>query len=45
VAPLRAADDAAVIRTDGNTFAQTVDLVIDAIERAEAATAAEAGAR
>ena len=45
VAPLRAADDAVVIRTDGNTFAQTVDLVIDAIERAEAATAAQAGAR
>jgi cytidylate kinase len=45
VAPLRAADDAVVIRTDGNTFAQTVDLVINAIERAEAATAAEAGAR
>ena len=45
VAPLKAADDAVVIRTDGNTFAQTVDLVIEAIERAEAATAAEAGAR
>jgi cytidylate kinase len=45
VAPLKAADDAVVIRTDGNTFAQTVDLVIEAIEAAEAATAAEAGAR
>ena len=52
VAPLRAADDAVHIRTDGNTFAQTVDLVIAAIETAAAATdratdaaATEAGAR
>ena len=39
VAPLRAADDATVIRTDGNTFDRTVDLVVAAIEEA-AATAA-----
>ncbi len=52
VAPLRAADDAVHIRTDGNTFAQTVDLVIAAIEAAAAAAigstdeaASEAGAR
>ena len=35
VAPLRAADDALVIRTDGNTLDQTVDVVIDAIAAAE----------
>jgi cytidylate kinase len=34
VAPLRAADDATVIRTDGNTFERTVDLVVEAIEAA-----------
>ena len=48
VAPLRAADDAVHIRTDGNTFRQTVDLVIDAIRTAEAAldvATTEAGAR
>ena len=39
VAPLRAADDAMVIWTDGNTFDRTVDLVVAAIEQA-AATAA-----
>jgi cytidylate kinase len=48
VAPLRAADDAVHIRTDGNTFQQTVDLVVDAI-RAAASTldpaASEASAR
>jgi CMP/dCMP kinase len=36
VAPLRAADDAIVIRTDGNTFEMTVALVVNAIRRAEA---------
>ena len=36
VAPLRAADDALVIRTDGNTLDQTVAVVIDAIAAAEA---------
>ena len=48
VAPLRAADDAVHIRTDGNTFRQTVDLVIDAIRTAAAsldAATTEAGAR
>ena len=36
VAPLRAADDAVVIRTDGNTFDMTVSLVVNEIRRAEA---------
>jgi CMP/dCMP kinase len=36
VAPLRAADDATVIATDGNTFEQTVAAVDAAILRAEA---------
>jgi cytidylate kinase len=47
VAPLRAADDAVVIHTDGNAFGRTVDLVVEAITRAEdeLATAAQAGAR
>ncbi len=35
VAPLRAADDAIHIVTDGNTFEQTVDAVADAIRAAE----------
>jgi cytidylate kinase len=34
VAPLRPADDARIIETDGNTFERTVDLVTDAIEAA-----------
>jgi cytidylate kinase len=34
VAPLRAADDAVHIRTDGNAFRETVDLVIEAIQAA-----------
>jgi cytidylate kinase len=34
VAPLRPADDAVVIVTDGNPFERTVALVVDAIERA-----------
>jgi cytidylate kinase len=36
VAPLRAAADAVVIRTDGNTFEMTVALVVNQIRRAEA---------
>ncbi|HTK45712.1 MAG TPA: (d)CMP kinase [Patescibacteria group bacterium] len=36
VAPLRAAEDAVVIRTDGNTFDMTVSLVVNQIRRAEA---------
>jgi cytidylate kinase len=41
IAPLRAADDAVVIRTDGNAFEQTVRLVVDAIRTAETAHAAK----
>jgi CMP/dCMP kinase len=43
VAPLRAADDATHVRTDGNTFAQTVAVVVEAITAGEArmATAAK----
>jgi len=48
VAPLRAAEDAVVIRTDGNTFEMTVSLVVNQIRRAEAvrgiAAATPAGA-
>ena len=40
VAPLRAADDAVHVRTDGNTFEQTVDLVVAAIATAEERRAA-----
>ena len=36
VAPLRAAEDAVVIKTDGNTFEMTVSVVVNAIRRAEA---------
>jgi cytidylate kinase len=36
VAPLRAAEDAIVIRTDGNTLEMTVSLVVNQIRRAEA---------
>jgi len=36
VAPLRAAEDAVLIRTDGNTFEMTVALVVNQIRRAEA---------
>jgi cytidylate kinase len=43
VAPLRPADDARILRTDGNTREQTVALVVDAI-RAEERARAEAGA-
>ena len=35
VAPLRAADDARHVHTDGNTFEQTVAIVVDAIATAE----------
>jgi pantoate ligase/cytidylate kinase len=37
VAPLRRADDAVVIRTDGNAFETTVGLVVEAVRQAEAA--------
>ena len=36
VAPLRKADDAVVINTEGNTFELTVSLVVNAIRRADA---------
>lgn len=36
VAPLRAAENAVVIRTDGNTFEMTVSVVVNTIRRAEA---------
>lgn len=36
VAPLRAAEDAVVLRTDGNTFDMTVSVVVNTIRRAEA---------
>jgi cytidylate kinase len=35
VAPLRAAEDAVHLRTDGNRFEETVSLVVDAIREAE----------
>jgi cytidylate kinase len=41
VAPLRAARDAVVIRTDGNVFEETVGYVVAAIRAAEATRAAE----
>lgn len=41
IAPLRPADDAVIIRTDGNTFEQTVAIVIETIQRVEAARAIE----
>jgi cytidylate kinase len=44
IAPLRAADDAVLIRTDGNALEDTVRQVVQAIRTAEAATAARAGA-
>jgi cytidylate kinase len=37
VAPLRAADDAVVIETDGNTFERTVGIVVAAIRNVESA--------
>lgn len=36
VAPLRAAEDALVFKTDGNTFEMTVSVVVNTIRRAEA---------
>ncbi len=42
VAPLRVADDAIVIRTDGNTFDMTVSLVVNEVRRAEASREAPA---
>jgi cytidylate kinase len=41
VAPLRPADDARILRTDGNTREQTIELVVEAIREAEAARARE----
>ena len=41
VAPLRAADDARIISTDGNRFEDTVDAVVNAIRDSEARRAAE----
>jgi cytidylate kinase len=41
IAPLRPADDALILRTDGNAFEETVRLVVDAIRTAEAARAAQ----
>ena len=48
IAPLRPAEDAVVIRTDGNTFDMTVSIVVNTIRRTEAergaaAVEAEAG--
>jgi len=39
VAPLRAADDAVIIRTDGASFEDTVDRVVDSIRAAQATMA------
>ncbi len=44
VAPLRAADDARIISTDGNRFEDTVDAVINAIRDVESRRAAAPGA-
>lgn len=44
IAPLRAAPDAVVIRTDGNAFEDTVRAVVEAIRHAEATRAEPAGA-
>jgi cytidylate kinase len=43
VAPLRRAEDAVVLRTDGNTFEMTVSLVVNQIRRAEAGRASRDG--
>ena len=45
VAPLRPADDAVHILTDGNTFEQTVSAVVDAIRTAAETAAVGGGAR
>jgi cytidylate kinase len=42
VAPLKAASDAVVLQTDGNTLDQTVDLVVETIRAAERAVRAGA---
>jgi cytidylate kinase len=42
VAPLRAAEDAVVIRTDGNELETTIEQVVEAIRKAEAAGSAGA---
>jgi cytidylate kinase len=42
VAPLKAASDAVVLHTDGNTLDQTVDLVVETIRAAEGAVRAGA---
>jgi len=41
VAPMRVADDARIISTDGNSFEETVDAVVHAIQDAAARQAAE----
>ncbi|HUG29019.1 MAG TPA: (d)CMP kinase [Candidatus Limnocylindria bacterium] len=43
VAPLRAADDAVILRTDGNAFVETVRLVVDTIRNSEASRAGTEG--
>jgi cytidylate kinase len=43
VAPLRAADDAVVIETDGNPFERTVDIVVATIRNVEATMGPAAG--
>jgi 1-acyl-sn-glycerol-3-phosphate acyltransferase len=40
IAPLRPADDAVIVRTDGNTFEQTVAIVVEVIRRVETERAA-----
>jgi cytidylate kinase len=44
IAPLRAAEDAVVIRTDGNAIEDTIRQVVDAIRTAETASERAAGA-
>jgi cytidylate kinase len=45
VAPLRIAEDAVIVKTDGNAFEETVALVVGEIRRAEAAWAEAEAAR
>ncbi|HXI46244.1 MAG TPA: (d)CMP kinase [Candidatus Acidoferrales bacterium] len=45
VAPLRVADDAVVIRSDGNAFEETVELVVAAIRAREGGAATPVGER
>jgi cytidylate kinase len=42
-APLRTADDAILLKTDGNTFDQTVAAVVRAIREVEAARGGDRG--